>query len=121
MTESAKVLVVDDNLDAAESMKILLECWGHSVAIAHDGIAALAAAAEHHPRFVLLDIGLPGMDGYEVARRLREQSGAQMPHLIAVTGYGRAEDRERTRAAGFDRHLVKPLDLDQLRELLGND
>ena len=113
-----RILVVDDNVDAAESLKLLLECWGESVEIAHDGATALSIAEQQRPAIVLLDLGLPGMDGYQIAERLRQQANGTPPRLIAVTGYGRDEDRERTRAAGFDRHLLKPLDLERLRKLL---
>jgi PAS domain S-box-containing protein len=111
-----RVLVVDDNEDAALSIAILLGLWGHEVKTAFDGNAALAVAAGFAPEVVLLDLGLPGLDGYEVARRLR--AGGLRGLLVAVTGYGREEDRARSRDAGFDRHLLKPVDLDALRAIL---
>jgi CheY-like chemotaxis protein len=115
-----RVLVVDDNLDAAESLVMLLGLDGHEVRMAHSGVEALEAAAVFRPEVVLLDIGLPGMDGYEVARRLREQNDGAETLLVAMTGYGQEEDRRRSRAAGFHRHLVKPVDLNDLRALLAS-
>jgi PAS domain S-box-containing protein len=114
-----RVLLVDDNEDGAESLAMLLKAWGHEVTVAYTGAAALEAAQAQRPEVILLDIGLPGIDGYEVARRLRQQAGLEQTRLIAVTGYGQENDRLRSRAAGFDYHLVKPLDLSVLRELLG--
>ena len=112
-----RVLVVDDNIDSAASLMMLLQALGHEVAMAHDGIEALEQAERFAPDTVLLDIGLPRLDGYEVARRLRAQ--AQRHYLlIALTGWGQEEDRARARAAGFDHHLVKPVDLDQLGRIL---
>jgi PAS domain S-box-containing protein len=113
-----RVLLVEDNTDTATSLAMLLECvYGHRVTVAHDGFAAVAAARAAVFDVVLLDVGLPGIDGYEVARRLREQPG-RPPVVVAVTGYGRQEDRERAAAAGFDHHLVKPVEPDRLEELL---
>ena len=113
-----RLLVVDDNRDAAESMTMLLELWGHEVACAHDGFSALKVAASFHPDAVFLDIGLPGMDGYEVAARLRELPQGTRLTLIAITGYGQDADRRRSREAGIDHHLVKPVAPETLRELL---
>lgn len=117
-SRALRVLVVEDNVDAAKSLAILLRLWGHEVHLAPDGPAALEMARVHRPEVVLLDIGLPGMDGYEVARRLREQGGPHRPLLLAMTGYGREEDCRRAQEAGFDRHLVKPVDLEELEGLL---
>ncbi|MBA3599475.1 MAG: response regulator, partial [Methylibium sp.] len=114
-----RVLVVDDNADAADSLGVLLEFMGASVKVVHDGPAALAAVQTHRPSVVLLDIGMPGMDGYEVARRLRAMPGGNTLKLVALTGWGQAKDRERTRESGFDHHLVKPADLEALQALLG--
>jgi PAS domain S-box-containing protein len=114
-----RLLVVDDNLDAATSLAVLLRLQGHEVAVAHDGASALAMAAASRPNLVFLDIGMPGMDGYEVARRLREQPGLESTKLVALTGWGQKEDRRRTAEAGFDHHLVKPLELKSLERLLG--
>ncbi|WP_437803096.1 ATP-binding protein [Sorangium sp. So ce693] len=108
-----RVLVVEDNVDAASTLADALLALGQEVWIAGDGPRALRAAAEHRPDLVLLDIGLPGMDGYEVARRLRE-AGLCSGALVALTGYGQASDRRRAEAAGFDAHFVKPMSLDAL-------
>jgi CheY-like chemotaxis protein len=113
-----RILVVDDNRDAAESMSMLISVWGHETRSAHEGPSALALASEFQPELVLLDIGLPGMDGYEVARRLQEMPGLRNTVLIAMTGYGQEEDRLRSKAAGFARHLVKPADPMKLRALI---
>src|SRR5262249_1063691 len=115
-----RILVVDDNEDAAESLARVLRLTGHEVRTAHDGPGALEATMDFRPEIVLLDLGLPRMDGYEVARRLREQPGAENVRLVALTGYGREEDQRRSREAGFDHHLVKPVDFDALDELLAS-
>ena len=109
-----RILVVDDNLDAAEMLSLLLTSSGHEVHVAHDGVAAVAAAVALCPDVILLDIGLPGMDGYEAARRIRSQQADPGPILVALTGWGQAEDRQRSEAAGFDAHLVKPVDVAEL-------
>jgi len=113
-----RLLVVDDNKDAAESMSMLLEMWGHDVAYAYDGPTALETAEQWRPEAVFLDIGLPGMDGYEVAERLRELPQAKDAVLIAITGYGQEDDRLRSLRAGIDHHLVKPVAPDALRSLI---
>jgi signal transduction histidine kinase len=113
-----RILVVDDNQDSACSMTLLLELQGHTVAVAHGGPSALKVAGECQPDVILLDIGMPDMNGYEVARQLRAQAGFADTLLIAVTGYGRASDVRQTEAAGFDHHLVKPIDYDKLQSLL---
>jgi len=115
-----RILVVDDNRDAAASLSLLLELDGHAVVTVHDGPAAYAAADAHRPEVALVDIGLPQMDGYEVCRRIREQAWGGGMILVALTGWGQEEDRSRTRAAGFDAHLVKPVDYADLLELLGS-
>ena len=117
-TSKRRLLVVDDNKDAAESMSMLLEMWGHEVAFAYDGPSALETAEQWQPEAVFLDIGLPGMDGYEVAERLRELPQAKDAVLIAITGYGQEDDRLRSRRAGIDHHLVKPVAPDALRSLI---
>ena len=118
-TERAvRVLLVDDSVDAAESLAMLLRLWGHEAAVAHDGPAALRLVGQQRPEVALLDIGLPGMDGYELARRLRQQPGLEQTFLVALTGWGQEEDRRRSKEAGFDHHLVKPVDLSALQELL---
>src|SRR5262249_60092589 len=101
-----------------KSLTMVLRLWGHEVRLARDGPTALQIAREERPDVVLLDIGMPGMDGYEVARRLREQPALKKPFLIAVTGYGRQEDQRRSRKAGVNLHLVKPVDTEGLRRLL---
>lgn len=111
------ILVVDDNADAAETLAAILDVWGHKVEVVHTGPAALESVRLKRPDVVLLDIGLPGMDGYEVAQRLRDE-GSEAMRLIALTGYGQDNDRRRSLSAGFDDHLVKPVDLDVLSELL---
>jgi signal transduction histidine kinase/FixJ family two-component response regulator len=117
---SRRVLVVDDNVAAADMLAALLRLWGHEVRLAYNGPEALAAAAEYRPDLVLLDIGLPLMSGYEVARRLRGQLRLDQTTLVAVTGYGQEEDRRRSQEAGFDRHLTKPVDADSLQALLAS-
>ena len=111
--------MVDDNVDTAESLAMLLKLYGHEVWPVHTGPKALEVALAEWPDVILLDIGLPGMDGYEVARRLREQQGSERVRLIAMTGYGQEADRRRSQDAGFDHHLVKPVDPAKLQELLG--
>jgi len=117
-TRGLRILVVDDNVDAALGLQILLESAGHQVCVAHTGDAAIALAPEFLPDVVLLDIGLPGRDGYETARGLRTQPALRETRLIAVTGYGQDEDRRRTREEGFHAHLLKPVEFEALRELL---
>jgi two-component system CheB/CheR fusion protein len=109
---------VEDNSDAAEVLAEYLESLGHEVTVARDGPAALEAAARVHPDIALLDIGLPGMDGYEVGRRLRQDAGAGGPILVALTGYGQEEDRRRSRDSGFAHHLTKPFEAAALERLL---
>jgi CheY-like chemotaxis protein len=113
-----RILIVDDNRDSADSLAILMKLYGHLVRVAHDGPSALAVASDYLPDIILLDIGLPGMDGYAVARQLRARAEGGQPLLVALTGYGTDEDRRLSRAAGFDHHLVKPVDLDALEQLL---
>jgi PAS domain S-box-containing protein len=115
-----RVLVVDDNVDAAQTLALMLRALGHEVRTAHDGPAALREAELLRPEVVLLDIGLPRMDGYEVARRLRETEGLGQPLLVALTGYGQEEDRRRAAAAGFDVHLVKPADPQTVERLVAH-
>jgi len=115
-----RILVVDDNRDSADSLGLLLELVGNEVRVVHDGQAAVDAANEFQPRVVLLDIGLPTLNGYEAARKIREQPWSKQAVMIAVTGWGEDVDRQRSREAGFDHHLVKPLDFDALTALLAN-
>jgi two-component system CheB/CheR fusion protein len=115
VSSSRRILVVDDNEDSAISLALLLKTRGHDVQVAHEGIAAIDRACDFRPDVVLLDLGLPGMDGCEVARRLRDRAETQLALLVAVTGHGHDEAREKARDAGFDHHLVKPV---VLRDLL---
>ncbi len=117
-SSTRRILVVDDNEDVAESLAMVLRLGGHEVEVAHDGPAALQAAHAYQPEVVLLDIGLPGMTGYEVAQRLRQQPPAGLALLVALTGYGQEEDRRRSWEAGFDLHLTKPVDPADLKQLL---
>jgi CheY-like chemotaxis protein len=115
---SLRVLVVDDNQDAADSLSTLLQLMGHEVRTAYDGLEGVAAAESFAPDLVLLDIGLPRMNGYEAARRIREQPGGRDMTLIAVTGWGQDDDKRRSREAGFNLHITKPLDPALLERLL---
>jgi CheY-like chemotaxis protein len=113
-----RVLVVDDNVDLARSLASLLKASGHDVRTAHDGPRALEAAREFRPNAVLLDIGLPGMNGFEVAQRMRQEPILQNVVLVAMTGYGQETDRQRSQAAGFDHHLLKPADFALVQQVL---
>jgi CheY-like chemotaxis protein len=116
-TVRRRVLVVEDNRDSAASLSVLLELMGHEVRVAYTGPEAVALAAEWPPEITISDIGLPGFDGFEVARRLRGQLG-RGPLLVALTGYGRDEDRRMSQEAGFDHHLVKPADPAVIQRML---
>jgi PAS domain S-box-containing protein len=118
-TKPRRVLVVDDNDDAAQLISMLLEFAGHQVRIAHDGLEAVEIASAFQPHVVILDIGLPRLNGYEAAQRIRQQAGMQ-PVLVALTGWGQDEDRRKSIAAGFDLHLVKPVDHDVLTQLIAD-
>ena len=109
-----RVLIVDDNEDAANSLALVLRLSGHETASVYSAAEALVQAAVFQPEVVLLDIGLPGMDGYEVAQKLRDIPGLRNVRLVAVTGYGRSDDRLRAREAGFDAHLTKPVEFSVL-------
>jgi CheY-like chemotaxis protein len=113
-----KVLVVDDNHDAATSLSMLVAMLGHDVRTGFDGVQALDLAGEFHPDLVLLDLGMPRMDGYEACRRLREQPWGAEAVVVAVTGWGRDDDRRKTQLAGFDQHLVKPVAPDAIASIL---
>jgi len=117
---SLRILVVDDNRDAADSLAMLLRTSGNDIRTAYDGAEAVQVANDFEPEVVLLDIGLPNMDGHEVAQRIRQEPWARRTCLIAVTGWSDEADRARSRAAGFDHHLVKPLDTSHLAQLLGS-
>jgi CheY-like chemotaxis protein/two-component sensor histidine kinase len=113
-----RVLVVDDSEDSVESLALLLGLWGHDVTTARDGVAALDLVSREPPHVILLDIGLPGISGYEVAKRVRAREGGKDIMLVALTGYGQAEDRRRAKEAGFTVHLVKPVVPETLQRLL---
>ena len=116
--ESRRILVVDDNEDAAVSLSLLLEIWGHVVFTAHDGTSALRLAGELMPDLALLDIGMPGLDGYEVARRIRQAPWGKDIKLVAITGWGQPRDKQLAFEAGFNHHLTKPIDPAHLLGLL---
>jgi CheY-like chemotaxis protein len=113
-----RVLVVDDNIDAADSLVALLEILGHTTMVAHDGLQGLDAAREFVPDLVLLDIGLPGMSGHEVAREIRRTAALRQVVLIALTGWGSQSDQRQSQEAGFDQHLTKPVSLEALEQAL---
>ncbi len=115
-----RVLIVEDNIDSAETLAELLEIWGHAVRFVHHGQAALEEAREFHPDAVILDIGLPGLDGYQVTRELRRDPSLAATRVIALTGYGLHQDREKALSAGFDIHLTKPVNPERLRALLAS-
>jgi CheY-like chemotaxis protein len=115
-----KVLVADDNRDAALSLGVLLELSDHEVLIAHDGEDALNIARQAMPDAMILDIGMPRLTGDQVARAVRSEPWGQRVFLVAVTGWGEPEDKERASAAGFDHHLTKPIDVDVMEKLLGD-
>ena len=113
-----RVLVVDDNVDAAQTLGMLMRATGHDVRTAHDGPTALEAALDYQPGVVILDIGLPGLNGYEVAKRIRKNPVLKNVVLVALTGYGQESDRETSLQAGFNHHLVKPARFEQLQQIL---
>jgi CheY-like chemotaxis protein len=113
-----RILVIEDNRDSADILRLLLECYGYQVAVAYTGPDGVKAAEQYQPDMVLCDIGLPGLDGYGVARQLRDNPATAHAVLIAVTAYGRDEDRHRSYEAGFEHHLVKPVDPDVLQRVL---
>src|SRR6185437_16093635 len=115
-----RVLVVDDNADTANGMAKLLKLSGHDVRVAHNGEQALNVAGEYRPEVMLLDIGLPGMDGYELASSLRREEWSKDSVLIAVSGYGETHARDRSKQAGFNHHLVKPVNFDTILALIGS-
>lgn len=115
-----RVLVVDDNRDAADGLALLLGIAGHEARATYCGADALALARESRPDVILLDLGMPGMDGYQVARELRRDPATGGVTLVALTGWGLDEDRARAAEAGFDRHVTKPVSFDALRQLLAD-
>jgi CheY-like chemotaxis protein len=115
-----RVLIVDDNRDSADSLAMLMQITGNETYVAHDGVEAVEAVEKYRPEVVLLDIGLPEMDGHEVCRRVREQPWGKDIVVIALTGWGQEDDRRKSEEAGFDGHLVKPVDYDKLLELLSS-
>jgi CheY-like chemotaxis protein len=116
--DPCRVLVVDDNADAAEAVAVMLRMFGHDVVTAGDGVAALQLAATFAPDIALLDLGMPRLNGYETARRIREQPWGRHMALVALTGWGQPRDRDSTRQAGFDAHLIKPIGSEELLETL---
>jgi CheY-like chemotaxis protein len=119
-TQCRRILLADDNTDFANSLAAVLSSRGHDVRVARDGAEALATAARFTPDFAFLDIGMPKVHGYEVARRLRELPATAECVLVAVTGWGQEDDRKRAREAGFDRHLVKPVDAEDIDTILNS-
>ena len=115
-----RVLIVEDNIDSAESLRMLLELDGHDARCVYDGVAALELVPSFEPDVAILDLGLPQMNGFELAQRLRDLPQTRQSLLVALTGYGQSEDKRRTEAAGFDHHLVKPVDPEQLSALVGS-
>jgi len=113
-----RIVLADDNRDGAESLRMLLEMSGHEIYVAHTGIDALKVTEEHRPEICILDIGMPGLNGYEVADRIRSESWGTQIVLIAVTGYGQQHDKLKARATGFDHHLTKPIDPSALENLI---
>jgi CheY-like chemotaxis protein len=113
-----RVLIVDDNVDAAETLQMVVSTMGHDAETVHDGRSALDAARRKRPDVVLLDISMPGMDGFTVARTMRSQPELRDIRVVALTGFGQRDDRRRTREAGFDDHLVKPVSPEDLQRLL---
>jgi CheY-like chemotaxis protein len=113
-----RILVVDDNRDSADSLAMMLKLLGHEVATAHDGLQAVEMVGTFQPDVALLDLGMPKLNGYDAARRIRAKWGNNSPVLIALTGWGQEEDRRRSQEAGFDYHLTKPVELAALEELL---
>src|SRR6185369_2361664 len=118
--QQRRVLIVDDNHDSADSLAMLMQITGNNTYMAHDGLEAVEAVEKYRPEVVLLDIGLPGLDGHEVCRRVREQPWGKDIVMIALTGWGQEDDRRRSEEAGFNGHLVKPVDYDMLLELLAS-
>jgi DNA-binding response OmpR family regulator len=117
---SLRVLIVDDNRDAAESLAMAMRRWKHQVRVVHNGNDAIALASTFRPEVLLLDIGLPGKNGFEVAQEVRASESGAKSTIVAITGYGSSDDRTRSRSAGIDQHLVKPVSLSTLAEILAS-
>jgi CheY-like chemotaxis protein len=115
-----RVLVIEDNVDAAESLREVLEFGGHTVQLANNGGDGIAKSLSFRPDMILCDIGLPGLDGYEVARRLRAEKTLASVYLVALTGYALPEDLAKAKAAGFDEHIAKPASLERLEQILAS-
>jgi len=116
-----RVAVVEDNFGSASILaRLLTQLWQHDVRVAHDGLAALNLMREFHPHVALIDIGLPGISGYELANRLRQEREFDSTLLVAVTGYGQEEDRRRSQESGFNAHQVKPTSVESLKEVFSN-
>jgi CheY-like chemotaxis protein len=118
LTDSCRILVIEDNADQAQTLAALLALWGYEVKTANEGTEGITTAEEFKPDVVLVDLGLPGISGYEVARRLRKHAQLKDVCIVAQTGWGDTNDRRRTREAGFDHHLLKPLDPEDLRAVI---
>ncbi len=116
--EMRKIVVVDDNQDGAMSLKLFLELLGHQVTVAHTGLEALEAVRRDMPECIFLDIGLPGMSGYEVAQHIRGMHNGKLPKIVAVTGWGAEQDKQKSRESGCDTHFTKPIDLADVERLL---
>jgi two-component system CheB/CheR fusion protein len=116
--EALRVLVVEDNHDQADSLAIILRAWGYDVRVAYDGLEALSIVTQFAPNVILTDIGLPGMDGFQLAEKLRRLAETKNALLVAVTAYSDPVTRRRSTAAGIKRHFVKPLDLDAIKKVL---
>ena len=116
---SRRIVVTDDNIDGAETLAMVLRMVGHDVRVAHDGPSTVEMATTFEPEVIFLDVGMPGQDGYETARQLRQMATLERTLLVAVTGYGRDTDRQRARDAGFDEFLVKPVPPEVLRAAAG--
>jgi two-component system CheB/CheR fusion protein len=119
-TPPTRILVADDNVDSADCLARLLKIAGHELRVAYDGPTALALATNFQPKVVLLDIGIPGLSGYDIARRLRENPETKNATLVAITGWGQPEDQQRSREAGFDYHLLKPIKPETLQQLVAS-
>jgi DNA-binding response OmpR family regulator len=120
LSAGLRVLIVEDNRDTADMLSDIVHDWGHETRVAYDGVAGLQVADQFQPQVVLLDIGLPKLPGYDVARRLRERDWGQEALVVAVTGWGEDSDRRKSEAAGIDHHLVKPVNTDVLEGLLSD-